>query len=216
MSQQQNEQNIMWITKFLTSSIGRKLLMSLTGLFLITFLAVHLIGNLQLLIDDGGQQFNVYAKFMTTNPLIKTVSYGLYFFIILHAVQGIMIWMKNRSARGSRYAVSNRVSSSFASRNMGPLGVIILVFIILHMFQFWFKMKTGALATVVYDGVEMNNLYAPVAEAFSQWWYVVIYVVSMIIIGFHLIHGFQSAFQTLGLNHKKYTPLIKICRNNLF
>ena len=81
--------------------------MSLTGLFLIVFLIIHLLGNLQLLANDGGESFNSYAYFMTTNPVIKTVSYGLYFFILLHAFLGIVIWWKNKAAKGSSYAVSS-------------------------------------------------------------------------------------------------------------
>lgn len=200
-----------WFSSFITSSIGRKIIMSLTGLFLMLFLVIHLIGNLQLLIDDGGEAFNVYAKMMTTNPLIKAVSYFNYLFILLHAVQGIMLWMQNRSARQSRYAVSNSTSSSYSSRNMGWLGTVILVFIIVHMGQFWFKMKFGDLPMETYPSYagEVKNLYLPVAEAFSAWYFVLFYVVCMVIIGFHLYHGFQSAFQSLGLNHKKYTPAIK-------
>ncbi len=198
-----------WFGSFLKSSIGQKIIMSLTGLFLIQFLAVHLIGNLQLLANDGGQQFNLYAKFMTTNPVIKTVSYLLYASILLHAVQGLWLWSRNKAAKGGKYAVMAKESSTYASRNMGWLGIIILVFIILHLWQFWFQMKMGWLEMKTYDGVEVKNLYAPVAYAFKQWWYVLIYVLAMGVIGLHLHHGFQSAFQTLGLNHKKYTPLIK-------
>ncbi|MEM1320236.1 MAG: succinate dehydrogenase cytochrome b subunit [Bacteroidota bacterium] len=199
-----------WFKNFLTSSIGRKLIMSLTGLFLIVFLLVHLVGNFQLLVDDGGQKFNEYALFMTTNPIIKTTSYGLYFFILLHAVQGFILWGKNRSARGNtRYAVTTSTNTTFAGRNMGWLGTIIFIFLILHLWQFWFQMKIGAVPLVSYGDEEMKDLYKIVAEAYSQWWYVAIYVVAMVVIGFHLLHGFQSAFQTLGLNHRKYTPFIK-------
>lgn len=200
-----------WITNFLTSSLGRKVIMSLTGLFLIQFLLIHLIGNLQLLAGDEGQQFNVYAKFMTSNPIIKTVSIVLYASIILHIVQGIAIWIKNRNARQSRYAVNKHPDTDFSSRNMAWLGMIIMVFLILHLWQFWFQMKFGVLDSMDYgDGSgPVKNLYYPVAYAFKQWWYVLIYVVSMIVIGLHLKHGFQSSFQTLGLNHKKYTPIIK-------
>ncbi|MEL6863607.1 MAG: succinate dehydrogenase cytochrome b subunit [Bacteroidota bacterium] len=199
-----------WFVHFLTSSIGRKVIMSLTGLFLISFLLIHLIGNLQLLYDDGGQQFNLYAKFMTTNPVIKTVSYLLYASILLHAIQGVFLWRQNVAARGKqRYAVSTGANSSFASRSMGWLGVIIFVFLLIHMYQFWFKMKIGALEFVEYEGVEVKNLYEPVALAFSNPFFVIFYVASMIVIALHLYHGFQSAFQTLGLNHRKYTPLIK-------
>lgn len=199
-----------WFNKFLSSSIGRKLLMSLTGLFLIVFLVVHLAGNLQLLAGDNGEQFNMYTKFMTTNPLIKTISYLLYAFILLHAVQGILLWRKNRAARGPvRYAVNTTANSGFASRNMGWLGVIIFIFLVLHMWQFWFQMKTGGVQMVTYGEYTVKDLYTPVAEAFTTWYYVVIYVISMIVIGFHLWHGFESSFQTLGLNHKKYNPVIR-------
>ena len=202
-----------WFTKFLTSSIGRKLVMSLTGLFLITFLIVHLAGNLQLLYDDGGVQFNLYAKFMTSNPLIKTVSYLLYAFILIHAIQGWAIWRKNRQARGGdSYAVKvTRTvgTSSFASRNMGWLGTIIFIFIVLHMYQFWLQMKLDYLPYQTIDGEQVKNLYAPVVAVFGNPIFVAIYVFSMVVIAYHLWHGFQSAFQTLGINHQKYTPVIK-------
>ncbi len=197
-----------WFSKFLTSSIGRKLIMSLTGLFLVVFLLVHLTGNLQLLFDDGGRQFNEYAEFMTSNPLIKATSYGLYFFILLHAIQGLLLWSKNRAAKGRTYAVKTSENTTFAGRSMGWLGTIILIFLILHMWQFWFQMKIGGVPATSYDA-DLRDLYQVVAYAFSQWWYVLFYVVSMVVISFHLLHGFQSAFQTLGLNHRKYTPLIK-------
>ncbi|RMF28148.1 MAG: succinate dehydrogenase [Bacteroidetes bacterium] len=202
-----------WFGKFLTSSIGQKVIMSLTGLFLIVFLVVHLAGNLQLLIDDGGRQFNLYAKFMTTNPLIKTISYLLYFFILLHAIQGWALWRKNRLARGTqRYAV-HRVRAvnthpRIASR-MGWIGTVLFVFLLIHLYQFWLQMKIGALPMVDYDGVLAANLYLPVQEAYTDLGFVIFYVVSMGVVGAHLWHGFQSAFQTLGLNHRKYTPLIQ-------
>ena len=203
-----------WFARFLTSSLGKKLLMSLTGLFLISFLIIHLIGNLQLLIDDGGKQFNVYAKFMTTNPLIKTVSYLLYFSILLHAVQGLIIWRQNRIARGGqRYAVkvTRAVNTSAKlSSNMGWLGTIVLVFILVHMYQFWLQMKLGNLPMATYDGQEYKDLYTIVAAAYQNIFYVIFYVVSMLVIAFHLWHGFQSSFQTLGLNHRKYTPFIHV------
>ncbi len=198
-----------WIINFLTSSLGQKIIMSLTGLFLISFLLVHLVGNLQLLFNDGGEAFNVYAKFMTTNPVIKFTSYGLYTGILLHAIQGIVIWRVNVSKKGSRYAVAAK-NTSWAARKMGALGTIILVFILIHMYQYWFKMKLGLVDHIMIDGVEVKNLYALVYATYTNIFYVIFYVVSMIVIGLHLSHGFQSSFQSLGLNHKKYTPLIKI------
>ncbi|WMN11673.1 succinate dehydrogenase cytochrome b subunit [Marivirga salinae] len=196
-----------WLSDTLTSTIGRKLVMSLTGLFLIIFLVVHLAGNFQLLADDGGVAFNEYAKFMTSNPIIKTASYGLYAFILLHIVMSIALARKNRAARPVGYdKVKGSANSSFSSRNMGILGFIILVFLVIHMRSFWFEMKFG---TMPVDEFGNKDLYLIVKEAFSQWWYVALYVVCMIGLAFHLSHGFSSAFQTLGINHKKYTPFIK-------
>lgn len=206
-----------WFTTFLTSSIGKKLIMSLTGLFLIVFLLVHLVGNLQLLAGDGGEAFNIYAEFMTTNPIIKTTSYGLYFFILLHAVQGWLLWSKNRAARGGQgYAVqATRAKGTNAglAKNMGWLGTIVFVFLLIHMYQFWLQMKMGGTEMVTIDGTEVKDLYALVSEAFSNPIYVLFYVAAMVIIAMHLKHGFQSAFQSLGLNHQKYTPFIRFLGN---
>ncbi len=202
-----------WLTSFLTSSIGRKLIMSLTGLFLILFLVVHLLGNLQLLLDDGGAAFNLYTKKMTTDPIIKTISYVLYASILIHAFQGWLIWRKNKNARGNKgYAINViRGSSQTAkvAKNMGWIGTIIFVFILIHLYQFWFQMKIGNVAMVEIDGEKVKNLYTIVYESYTNLGFVIFYVVSMVVIGYHLYHGFQSAFQTLGINHKKYTPFIK-------
>ena len=200
-----------WLVTFFGSGIGKKLLMSLTGLFLILFLVVHLIGNLQLLNDDGGMSFNVYARFMTTNPLIKTIGYGNYFFIILHAFVGLSLAIYNKGAKGQKYAVSNSNKTSWASKNMALLGTLILAFIFIHMGDFWLKMKMGQLPLISYPGIdgEMKDLYFRVSEAFKNPLLVGSYVIGMVILSFHLLHGFQSAFQTLGINHRKYTPAIK-------
>jgi succinate dehydrogenase / fumarate reductase cytochrome b subunit len=201
-----------WFTKFLSSSIGQKTIMSLTGIFLMLFLVIHLIGNFQLLKDDGGEAFNTYAFFMTHNMLIKIISYSLYAFILWHAVQGIRLWLNNRAARGNaRYAVNHTRASERSARNMAWFGIIIFVFIILHMIQFWLQMKLGVLPPVdvaAYDH-PVTNLYLPVKEAFQNGGYVLFYVVSMVVIGLHLWHGFWSSFQTLGLNHPRYNGLIK-------
>ncbi|MBB4077911.1 succinate dehydrogenase / fumarate reductase cytochrome b subunit [Lewinella aquimaris] len=204
-----------WFGKFLTSSIGQKIIMSLTGLFLITFLVVHLIGNLQLILgNDDGYAFNSYAYFMTNNPVIKTTSYLLYAFIILHAIQGLLLWSQNRKARGDqKYAVKvdRTAGGSKSSIYMGSLGMVILAFIIVHMVQFWGQMhfsdSIGPFTAEGYEGAK--DLYALVAATYENIGMVIFYVVAMVFIAFHLWHGFQSAFQTLGLNHKKYTPLIK-------
>lgn len=197
-----------WFLKLLSSSIGRKLLMALTGLFLILFLVIHLIGNLQLLKDDGGEAFNVYAQFMTTNPLIITISYVNYTCILIHVIWAIILTNRNRKARGSQgYAVVDN-SSPWTSRNMGILGTFIFIFLVIHLRGFWYEMHWGGIPTANYNGVEVKNLYATVDAAYSQAWYVGIYLFSMLILAFHLWHGFASSFQTLGLNHKKYNPVI--------
>ncbi len=197
-----------WFTNLLSSTLGRKLLMALTGLFLILFLVVHLIGNLQLLKDDGGEAFNVYAQFMTSNPLIKTISIANYAFIILHIVWAILLTRRNKGARGGQgYAVTKN-SSPWTSRNMGILGTFIFIFLVIHLKGFWYEMHWGGIATANYEGKEVKDLYAVVDQAYSQLWYVGIYLVSMLMLAFHLWHGFASAFQTLGLNHLKYNAVI--------
>lgn len=198
-----------WFTNFFSSTIGRKLLMALTGLFLILFLVVHLAGNLQLLHNDQGRAFNIYAQFMTSNPLIKVVSYVNYFFILLHIVIAIMLSGRNRSARGSEgYAITNK-SATWSSRNMGILGTLVAIFLIIHLKGFWYEMHWGGISTQNYDGVEYKDLFAVVDFAYSNIAYVGVYVISMIFLAFHLFHGFGSAFQTLGLNHVKYNGVIK-------
>lgn len=200
-----------FFTRFLSSSIGRKVVMSLTGLFLISFLVVHLIGNLQLIKGDEGAAFNQYAYFMTTNPLIKFISIGLYVMILLHAFLGLFLWWKNRSAKGATNKGKGSPSEvSWASKNMALLGTLILFFIFVHMGDFWYQMKFGDIGMSKYDGFDMEiaNLYDKVAATFDNPLMVGVYVFSMLILALHLWHGFASAFQTLGLNHSKYNKLI--------
>jgi len=129
---------------------------------------------------------------MTSNPLIKFISIGLYAGILLHAIQGILI--------------------SWMSKNMGLLGTLILFFLCVHMGDFWFKMKfTDQLPMVSYGGgEEIKDLYTQVYTSFSKIWIVIIYLIGLVALALHLLHGFQSAFTTLGIRHKKYTPLIKL------
>lgn len=196
----------------LGSSIVKKYWMALTGLFLCTFLVVHLGGNLILLKGESARlDFNAYAKFMTTFPVIKAVSYLLYFSILFHAFDGILLTIQNRAARPVRYYYNRpEVNSSWASRNMAFLGTVILIFIITHMSNFWYKMHFGDIS---YDVNGNKDLYEVVVSFFKDpdlgIMYVAVYVISMIALGYHLVHGFASSFQTLGLYHKKYNPIIK-------
>jgi len=199
-----------WFTNAISSTLGRKVLMALTGLFLITFLIVHLSGNFQLLADDGGKSFNIYAKFMTTNPIIKTTSYLLYATFIIHIVWAILLTVQNKGSRPVNYAVTKgSTNSTWSSRNMGILGTIIFIFLVIHLRNFWYEMHWGGIPTVNYDGEEYKDLYSVVNASFAEIWYVVLYVVAMLGLMFHLFHGFKSAFQTLGVNHPKYNPLIQ-------
>lgn len=202
-----------WLSKSLNSSIGKKIIMALTGLFLCSFLVIHLIGNLQLLKADGGEAFNLYSKFMTTNPLIKTISYLLYASILGHAFYGLYLAYQNSKARPQGYYKFDN-QSSWASRNMSLLGTIILIFVAVHMHDFWWEYKFGDLPYRAYaneygKAQVVKDLYAEVYEAFKVEWIVALYVISMIALSYHLQHGFQSGFQSLGLNHKKYTPFVK-------
>ena len=191
------------------SSLAKKYWMSATGLFLCTFLIGHLVGNLQLLLppDEALVVFNEYARFMTTNPLIKILSYLTYFSILFHAVDGILLVIQNKKARPVQYAYNKpSVNSSWASRNMGLLGAVVLFFIIVHMRSFWYEMHFGSIALDVNGN---KDLYTITTAAFQELWYVVMYVLCMVAIAFHLSHGFASAFQSIGANHAKYTPVIK-------
>lgn len=186
--------------------------MALTGLFLILFLAVHLAGNLQLLRSDGGEAFNTYAHFMTTSPLIKAISYTLYAAILLHTVQGLILWRYNRAARGPvRYAVSYSRPEERPARNMAWIGIIIFVFILIHLSQFWYQMHWGELEMKEYPSYphKVKDLYSLVSFTYKNPAMVLFYVVCMGVVGVHLWHGFWSAFHTLGLGHRKYVPVIR-------
>ncbi len=200
-----------WIFDFLfSSSIGRKVTMSLSGLFLILFLIVHLLGNLQLLNDDGGMEFNKYTYFMTHNPLIKSISYLLYFTILLHSVQGIIMALENKKAKGKSYKIQKNIGRSIFARYMMHLGIIIFIFLAIHLYQFWLQMKLGNVPMIQYSGSEQfyKDLYTPVLTVFKNPGFVLFYIFCMIILSFHLLHGFESAFQSLGIHHNKYSPLI--------
>ena len=200
-----------WLSQTFSSTLGRKLVMSLSGLFLIFFLLGHLSGNFLLFANDGGKAFNEYAYFMNTNPAVQVVRYTLYVGFLVHIVWAVLLTIRNRQARPVGYAVNpqGNSGSTWISRNMGVLGTLLAIFLIIHLRSFYFELKFGNPPVVNIDGKEVKDLYAIVAAAFSQWWYSALYVVLMVSLAFHLAHGFQSAFRTLGANHKKYLPLIK-------
>ena len=193
------------------SSLVRKYWMALTGLFLCSFLVVHLLGNLPLLTEDR-ESFNSYAHFMVNFPLIKIISYGLYLSIVLHSVDGLLLARSNKKARETSYVQYNgKANASWSSRNMAILGTLTLVFLIIHMKSFWYEMHFGYIPIYTNsNGNELKDLYSITVAAFKQPWYSIFYVFAMMGLGFHLWHGFASSFQTLGINHAKYTPFIEI------
>ena len=188
--------------------------MSLTGLFLCTFLVVHLVGNLQLFKHDQGAAFNTYSHFMGTNPIIRTIEWGLVLCFGFHIYEAWALTRRNKAARGHGYAQWKAgQNSEWTSRNMGILGTIILIFLLVHLYNFFWRARfAGDLSKM--GGAELetrnyDNLYQAVVSSFHIWWYVLLYVAAQISLGYHLWHGFRSGFQTLGLNHRKYTPAIK-------
>jgi len=187
-----------------SSSIGKKLIMSISGLFLMMFLLVHLIVNLMLLVGNG-EAFNRAANFMATNPAIKIIEPILAIGFIIHILYASIITLLNRKTRPIGYinSSSNGVTS-WASKNMYILGGTILVFLILHLANFFWKIKFGEIPTLSYDNglTHMEDAFSLVSGLFiTYWWYDLIYVVGALILGFHLSHGFWAAFQTLGWNN---------------
>lgn len=201
-----------WLSNTLTSTIGRKVIMSLTGLFLVSFLVVHLSGNFLLFKSDGGAAFNLYSKFMSTNGLIRVLEIGLVAGFLAHIYNAWVLSRHNASARPVQYAVSNNNPSvSWFSKNMGISGSIVLIFLIIHLLNFYFPYHYGWDKMMLIEGEKepIKDMYSLVVVVFKeQWWYSILYLVALVLLGFHLNHGFQSAFRTIGVDHVKYTPTI--------
>ena len=187
---------------FFTSSIGRKFVVGVTGLFLISFLVVHCAINACIFVNDGGVLFNAAAEFMATNIIIRIMEVVLFLGLIAHIFQSLMLARLNDKARPVKYQVSGENhNSKWYSRSMPILGLLILMFLIIHLNHFWIETR--------FTGLDEPTLYDEMKETFEDWWWVVVYDLSMIALSYHLMHGFQSAFQTMGWNNPKYTPIIK-------
>jgi succinate dehydrogenase / fumarate reductase, cytochrome b subunit len=193
-----------------SSSIGKKLLMSLMGLFLISFLLVHLGINLLLIFSDSYEAFNKAAHFMATTKVIKLMEIALFGGFLLHMFYGVLLSIQNMISRPVGYKVANHEQSSFFSKYMFHTAVVLTIFLVLHLFDFYIKSKfIGEVSDVVYGGEHYHDMGTLVYTRFKMFGVVVFYLVALLGLGFHLHHGFQSAFQTLGLNHPVYTPIIK-------
>ncbi len=202
---------------FVSSSIGKKFFMSITGLFLVMFLLVHLTANLALLL--GPDAFNVVSHFMGTNPIIQIVQPLLAIGFAVHIIYASILTLQNQKARGSENysTVTNSHQSSWASKNMYILGTVIFSFLVLHLINFFWKIKvTGSplLNEVNVDGEMMENAYALVAGLFTDaslgLAYSIIYVIGAIALGFHLTHGFWSAFQTIGFSNDAWRKRLSV------
>jgi succinate dehydrogenase / fumarate reductase, cytochrome b subunit len=194
----------------LTSSIGKKLIMSLAGLFLIIFLLVHLGINLSLVIAHTREPFNKAAHFMGNNIIVKILEVILFGGFILHMFYGVFLQIQNWFSRPVRYHRENFSQTSFFSKFMIHTAAIIVLFLVIHLSDFYFKSRfLEKVPTVIYNGNEYDDLGLLVIEKFRIAGFVIFYIACFVIMAFHLLHGFQSAFQSLGLNHKIYTPVIK-------
>lgn len=195
-------------SKFLIASLSRKYIMAAAGAFLMLFLVSHLTTNLLMLRQDGGEAFDAAVEFLLTNPIIKIVEYVLFAGFIIHIILGVMLEWHNKRSRPVNYHVAGKSGTSAFSKFMIHTGVVIFVFLALHLYHFFF-VKIGLVD--VYAGAESTiDFYPMVAQTLKNPVNAGIYIFAFILLGFHLNHAFQSAFQTFGLNHDKYTPAIKV------
>lgn len=189
------------MNKILFSAVSKKFVMALAGLFLLLFLPVHLGINLMLL-KDVPEPFNKAAQFMAAFPLIKVIELFLLLTIIVHITYGVVLQTQNWFSRPVRYAVRNKSKTSAFSRFVFWTGGAVLIFLVIHFFNFYF-IKLGLV-----EG-DPENFYSVAYQLFSIPGYVILYWVCFILLGFHLYHALQSAFQTLGLANEFWTPVIK-------
>ncbi len=201
-----------------TSSVGKKFVMALTGVSLIAFLVIHVGLNACIWANDDGAMFNRAARFMGSTVVIRIAEVGLFIGIILHIVQGIMLELQNRSKRNIKYEVplGNR-GSKWYSRSMGLLGTLILLFLIMHIYHFWTPSRLGGIAGIqelqhveyAGDTTVYHDLYKEMIIVFQSGIVVILYVLGCISLAYHLLHGFSSAFRTLGLHNKRYVKLVQ-------
>jgi succinate dehydrogenase / fumarate reductase cytochrome b subunit len=184
--------------------------MGFTGIFLVLFLIVHVGLNACIWAMDNGAMFNKAAHFMGANVVPRILEIGLFAGFFLHIIQGYLLELQNRKARGTAYAVSyGNKGSKWYSRSMALLGTLLLLFLILHIKHFWVPSRITGLEPVMIDGKEYHNLYGEMLVVFENPVIVVVYVIGCISLAYHLAHGFQSAFRTIGINNPKYTTLLE-------
>jgi succinate dehydrogenase / fumarate reductase cytochrome b subunit len=201
-------------SEFFTSSVGKKLVMGLTGLFLISFLVVHVGINACMWANDGGVMFNKAAHFMGATIVVRILEVGLFIGIFLHIIQGYVLEFGNRSKRGTGYKINlGNKGSKWYSRSMGLLGTILLLFFIIHWKQFWIPSRFTGVEPVTINGQEMHNLFSLMQSTFNELWVVIVYVLACFSLAWHLMHGFQSAFRTLGVHNERFLTMIQALGN---
>ena len=196
-----------------SSTIGRKYAMALSAMFLLIFLIMHLSVNLLSICSPSA--FNAASEFMGYNPFIQFLMQPILgFAVVFHFVMGFVLELKNRSARPVKYAVNQgSANSTWMSRNMIISGAVILAFLALHMYDFWAHEMTYKYVPGEGDPNDMTRFWGELHAKFGEIWRVVLYVISFVLLGLHLAHGFQSSFQSIGARHPKYTPVIKALGN---
>lgn len=197
-------------SEFFTSSVGKKFVMGLTGLFLISFLVVHVGINACIWAMDGGEMFNKAAHFMGSTVVIRIMEIGLFVGFFLHIIQGLVLEFQNRKKRSVGYQVPmGNSGSKWYSRSMGLLGTIILIFLIIHWRQFWIPSRFLDMPEVTYNGIAMHDLFSLMKETFTEPWVVILYILACVSLAYHLLHGFQSAFRSLGVHNNRYLHLVQ-------
>lgn len=195
-----------WLLRFWKSSIGGKVIMAVTGVLLFLFLIGHLAGNLLLL--KGAEAMNGYAAWLKANPtLIWTVRAGLLAVFVLHVATGIRLSRVNRDARGVGYTYEDTVQASYASRSMLLSGLVVLAFVLYHLLHFTFGVTNPGHYQRV-DELGRHDVYAMVVLGFSEPGIVAAYVLAMVLLFLHLVHGLPSLLQTIGINEDRWTPLL--------
>ncbi len=208
----------MTFKQMFTSSIGKKLVMSLTGLFLITFLIIHVGLNACIWANDNGELFNVAAHFMGSTILVRIMEVGLFAGIIIHLLQGYVLSYEYQKKRSVGYAVSyGERGSRWYSRSMGLLGTLLLLFLIMHVYHFWVPSRFGGMANITavqevkYEDSlkEYHNLYAEMLNVFQNPLIVILYVLGCVSLAYHLMHGFESSFRTIGVHNNRYLKMLR-------
>lgn len=184
----------------------RKSVIASTGIFLCLFLIVHLSANFILLFPESiaREWYNAYSTLLRESPIIKVVAYALYLSIVLHAICALLITLHNQKAKPQAYEVNHHYqNSSWSSQNMGALGVVILIFIVVHLANFWAKIKLGIGEQVPLDEFGNTDVYGVTYALFQNVYYVIFYALTSIPLALHLHHGMKSAFKSLGFYHQK-------------